>query len=77
MMRAHVQMYIHTLLCRLCGRLDGLISEPTRAVGATRRPVATVTAGTAILISLPRMAQHLTFLDSLNCDSTQIPNLVT
>ena len=40
-----------TLLCRLCGRLDGLISEPTRAVGAT------VTEGTVILIGLPRMAR--------------------
>ena len=40
-----------TLLCRLCGRLDDLISEPTRAVGAT------VTAGTVTLIGLPRMAR--------------------
>ena len=40
-----------TPLCRLCGRLDDLISEPTRAVGAT------VTAGTVILIGLPRMAR--------------------
>ena len=37
-------------LCRLCDRLDDLISEPTRAVGAT------VTEGTVILIGLPRMA---------------------
>ena len=40
-----------TPLCRLCGRLDDLISEPTRAVGAT------VTAGTVTLIGLPRMAR--------------------
>ena len=40
-----------TPLCRLCGRLDDLISEPTRAVGAT------VTVGTVILIGLPRMAR--------------------
>ena len=40
-----------TPLCRLCGRLDNLISEPTMAVGAT------VTAGTVILIGLPRMAR--------------------
>ena len=40
-----------TPLCRLCGRLDDLISEPTRAAGAT------VTAGTVILIGLPRMAR--------------------
>ena len=33
---------------RLYGRLDDLISEPTRAVGAT------VTEGTVILIGLPR-----------------------
>ena len=30
-----IQYYICTPLCRLCGRLDDLISEPTRAVGAT------------------------------------------
>ena len=42
---------IRTPLCRLCGRLDDLISEPTRAVGAT------VTAGTVTLIGLPRMAR--------------------
>ena len=40
-----------TPLCRLCGRLDDLISEPTRAVGAT------VTAETVTLIGLPRMAR--------------------
>ena len=40
-----------TPLCRLCGRLDDLISEPTRAVGAT------VTAGTVTLIGLPRRAR--------------------
>ena len=40
-----------TPLCRLCGRLDDLISEPTRAAGAT------VTAGTVTLIGLPRMAR--------------------
>ena len=40
-----------TPLCILCGRLDDLISEPTRAVGAT------VTAGTVTLIGLPRMAR--------------------
>ena len=40
-----------TPLCRLCGRLDELISEPTRAVGAA------VTAGTVILIGLPRVAR--------------------
>ena len=40
-----------TPLCRLCGRLDDLISEPNRAVGAT------VTAGNVILIGLPRMAR--------------------
>ena len=39
---------VGTPLCRLCGRLDDLISEPTRAVGAT------VTAGTVTLIGLPR-----------------------
>ena len=39
-----------TPLCILCGRLDDRISEPTRAVGAT------VTAGTVILIGLPRRA---------------------
>ena len=42
---------IGTPLCRLCGRLDDLISEPTRAVGAT------VTAGTVTLIGLPRMVR--------------------
>ena len=42
---------VGTPLCRLCGRLDDLISEPTRAVGAT------VTAGTVTLIGLPRMAR--------------------
>ena len=36
-----------TPLCRLCGRLDDLISGPTRAVGAT------VTEGTVTLIGLP------------------------
>ena len=40
-----------TPLCRLRGMLDDLISEPTRAVGAM------VTAGTVILIDLPRMAR--------------------
>ena len=40
-----------TPLCRLSGRLDDLISEPTRAVGAT------VTAGTVTLIRLPRRAR--------------------
>ena len=40
-----------TPLCRLCGRLDDLISEPTRAVGAT------VTAGNVIIIGLPKMAR--------------------
>ena len=40
-----------TPLCRLCGRLDDLISEPTRAVGAT------VTEGTVVFIGLPRMAR--------------------
>ena len=40
-----------TPFCRLCVRLDDLISEPTRAVGAT------VTAGTVTLIGLPRMAR--------------------
>ena len=40
-----------TPLCRLCGRLDDLISELTRAVGVT------VTAGTVTLIDLPRMAR--------------------
>ena len=40
-----------TPLCRLCGRLDDLIREPTRAVGAT------VTAGTVTLIGLPRMVR--------------------
>ena len=40
-----------TPLCRLCGRLDDFISEPTRAVGAT------VTAGTVTLIGLPRRAR--------------------
>ena len=40
-----------TSLCRLCGRLGDLISEPTRTVGAT------VTEGTVILIGLPRMAR--------------------
>ena len=40
-----------TPLCRLCGRLDDLISEPTRAVGAT------VTAGIVTLIGLPRRAR--------------------
>ena len=43
--------YTSTPLCRLCGRLDELISEPTRAVRAT------VTAGTVILIGPPRMAR--------------------
>ena len=42
---------VPTPLCRLCGRLDDLISEPTRAVGAT------VTEGTVVLIGLPRMAR--------------------
>ena len=40
-----------TPLCTLCGRLDDLISEPTRAVGAT------VTAGTVTFIGLPRRAR--------------------
>ena len=39
----HQLTRICTPLCRLCGRLDDLISEPTRAVGAT------VTVGTVIL----------------------------
>ena len=43
--------YVCTPLCRLCGRLDDIISEPTRAVGAT------VTAGTVTLIGLPRRAR--------------------
>ena len=43
-----------TPLCRLCGRLDDRISEPTRAVGPT------VTAGTVTLIGLPRMARYAT-----------------
>ena len=42
---------VSTPLCRLCGRLEDLIGEPTRAVGAT------VTEGTVILIDLPRMAR--------------------
>ena len=46
-----VEPFPRTPLCRLCGRLDDLISEPTRAVGAT------VTEGTVILIGLPRMAR--------------------
>ena len=46
-----LRMYC-TPLCRLCGRLDDLISEPTRAVGAT------VTAGNVTLIGLPRMARQ-------------------
>ena len=44
-------LVVSTPLCRLCGRLGDLISEPTRAVGAT------VTAGIVILIGLPRMAR--------------------
>ena len=47
----HTAVRVGTPLCRLCGRLDDLISEPTRAVGAT------VTEGTVILIALPRMAR--------------------
>ena len=46
-----LKCHLGTPLCRLCGRLDDLISEPTRAVGAT------VTAGIVILIGLPRMAR--------------------
>ena len=49
--RMHKFDHGRTPLCRLCGRLDDLISELTRAVGAT------VTAGTVILIGLPRMAR--------------------
>ena len=54
----HEQTILHGLfgevgtpLCRLCGRLDDRISEPTRAIGAT------VTAGIVILIGLPRMTR--------------------
>ena len=45
------QIMIGTPLCILCGRLDDLISEPTRTIGAT------VTAGTVTLIGVPRMAR--------------------
>ena len=47
----HILLCKGTPLCRLCGRLDDLISERTRAVGAT------VTAGIVTLIGLPRMAR--------------------
>ena len=43
--------HVSTPLCRLCGRLDDLISESTRAVGAT------VTSGTVTLIGMPRRAR--------------------
>ena len=42
---------MYTTLQTVWYRLDDLVSEPTRAVGAT------VTEGTVILIGLPRMAR--------------------
>ena len=67
-----------TLLGRLCGRLDDIISEPSRAVGAM------VTEGTVILIGLPRMAigqlattqsaDGCTFLTSHKVGMTRLPH---
>ena len=44
-------LYVMNEMVKKCGRLDDLISEPTRAVGMT------VTAGTVTLIGLPRLAR--------------------